>query len=111
MTTTMTNLSARRRGITRRELIKSYGPLAFLLMPVVRSMGWAAGTPFAGMPRFVHFFKGPSYHSPTVTPTTAITSLPAPLAALAPHSSDLILFTGMNIHGGSPKTDGYQEEH
>src|SRR4029077_10400945 len=42
---------------------------------------------------------------------TSITSLPAPLAPLAPHASDLILFTGMSIHGGSPKTDGYQEEH
>ena len=57
-------------GITRRDLIKSFGPLAFLLMPVVRSMGWAAGSSFAGMPRFVLFFKGPSFHSPTVTPTT-----------------------------------------
>jgi hypothetical protein len=99
------------RGITRRDLIKSFGPLAFLLMPVVRSMGYAAGTSFAGMPRFVLFFKGPSFHSPTVTPTTSITSLPAPLAPLAPYAQDLILFTGMSIHGGSPKTDGYQEEH
>ena len=64
-----------------------------------------------GAPRFVLFFKGPSFHSPTVTPTTSITSLPAPLASLAPHAQDLILFTGMSIHGGSPKTDGYQEEH
>ena len=102
----------RRKGeLTRRDLIKSFGPLAFLLMPVVRSMGYAAGTPFAGMPRFVLFFKGPSFHSPTVTPTTSISSLPAPLAPLAPHAQDLILFTGMSIHGGSPKTDGYQEEH
>jgi hypothetical protein len=113
MTTTGRPTTARRLGgISRRALIKSYGPLAFLLMPVIRSMGWAAGTtPFAGMPRFVHFFKGPSYHSPTVTPTTSLTNLPAPLAPLLPHSSDLILFTGMSIHGGSPKTDGYQEEH
>jgi hypothetical protein len=102
----------RRKGeLTRRDLIKSFGPLAFLLMPVVRSMGYAATTSFTGMPRFVLFFKGPSFHSPTVTPTTSITSLPAPLASLAPHAQDLILFTGMNIHGGSPKTDGYQEEH
>src|SRR4029077_14769330 len=42
---------------------------------------------------------------------TSITSLPAPLAPLAPHASDLILFKSMSIHGGSPKTDGYQEEH
>ena len=26
-------------GLTRRDLIKSFGPLAFLLMPVARSMG------------------------------------------------------------------------
>jgi|KBSSwiStaDraftv2_1062776.scaffolds.fasta_scaffold99594_2 hypothetical protein len=104
-------MTRNKHGLTRRDLIKAFGPLAFLLMPVVRSMGYAAGTPFAGMPRFVLFFKGPSFHSPTVTPTTSINSLPAPLASLAPHAQDLILFTGMNIHGGSPKTDGYQEEH
>jgi hypothetical protein len=101
----------RRRGLTRRDLIKSFGPLAFLLMPIAKSMGYVAGGSFAGAPRFVMFFKGPSFHSPTITPTTSITALPAPLAALAPHAQDIILFTGMNIHGGSPKTDGYQEEH
>lgn len=99
------------RGITRRDLIKSFGPLAFLLMPVARSMGLVAGGSFSGAPRFVHFFKGPSFHSPTVRSTTSVDSLPAPLAALAPHAADIILFSKMNIHGGSPKTDGYQEEH
>jgi hypothetical protein len=34
-----------------------------------------------------------------------------PLAPLAPHAQDLIVFQGMRIHGGSPKSDGYQEEH
>src|SRR6185295_1465177 len=101
----------KRHGVTRRDLIKAFGPLAFLLMPVAKSMGYVAGGSFVGAPRFVLFFKGPSFHSPTVTPTTSITSLPAPLASLAPHAQDLILFTGMSIHGGSPKTDGYQEEH
>jgi hypothetical protein len=101
----------RKDGITRRELIKSFGPLAFLLMPVVRSMGYAATAAFSGMPRFVLFFKGPSFHSPTVTPTSSLSSLPSPLAPLAPHVQDLILFKGMSILGGSPKTDGYKEEH
>lgn len=101
----------KKRGLTRRDLIKCFGPLAFVLMPVARSMGYVAGGPFTGAPRFVHFFKGPSYHSPTVSPTTSVSNLPAPLAALAPHAQDIILFSGMSIHGGSPKTDGYQEEH
>jgi hypothetical protein len=100
-----------RRGITRRDLIKSFGPLAFLLMPIAKSMGYAKGSVFTGAPRFLMFFKGPAYHSPTVNPTTSITSLPAPLAPLAPHAQDIVLFTGMSIHGGSPKSDGYQEEH
>jgi hypothetical protein len=100
-----------RRGITRRDLIKSFGPLAFLLMPIAKSMGYARGSVFTGAPRFLMFFKGPAYHSPTVNPTTSITSLPAPLAPLAPHAQDIVLFTGMSIHGGSPKSDGYQEEH
>ena len=101
----------RRQSLTRRDLIKCFGPLAFLLMPIAKSMGYAKGSVFTGAPRFVMFFKGPSYHSPTVSPTTSIMSLPAPLAPLAPHAQDLILFSGMSIHGGSPKTDGYQEEH
>jgi hypothetical protein len=102
----------RRQGqLTRRDLIKCFGPLAFLLTPIAKSMGFSKGSVFTGAPRFVHFFKGPSFHSPTVSPTTSITSLPAPLAPLAPHAQDLILFSGMSIHGGSPKTDGYQEEH
>ncbi|HEY3497280.1 MAG TPA: DUF1552 domain-containing protein [Polyangiaceae bacterium] len=100
-----------RRGITRRDLIKGFGPLAFLLMPIARSMGLAAGGTFGGAPRFVHFFKGPSFHSPTISPTTSIDALPEPLSALAPHAADIILFSKMSIHGGSPKTDGYQEEH
>jgi hypothetical protein len=101
----------KRGKLTRRDLIKAFGPLAFLLMPVAKSMGYVAGGGFAGAPRFVLFFKGPSFHSPTVRTTTSVDSLPAPLAPLAPHSKDIILFSGMSIHGGSPKTDGYQEEH
>jgi hypothetical protein len=100
-----------RRQLTRRDLIKCFGPLAFLLMPIAKSMGYVAGGSFAGAPRFVHFFKGPSFHSPTIRTTTSIDALPAPLAAMAPHAKDLILFSNMSIHGGEPKTDGYQEEH
>jgi len=101
----------RQYRLTRRDLIKSFGPLAFLLTPIAQSMGYAKASVFAGAPRFVLFFKGPSFHSPTVSPTTSVTSLPAPLAPLAPHAQDLVLFSGMSIHGGSPKSDGYQEEH
>ena len=101
----------RRRQLTRRDLIKCFGPLAFLLMPITRSMGYVAGGSFVGAPRFVHFFKGPSFHSPTIRTTTSIDALPAPLAAMQPFAQDLILFSNMMIHGGSPKTDGYQEEH
>jgi hypothetical protein len=46
-----------------------------------------------------------------VNPATINDLGTTPLAPLAPLSSDLILFKGMSIHGGSPKTDGYQEEH
>lgn len=107
----MKSVGMRRGRLSRRDLVRCFGPLAFLLVPVARSMGYVAGGSFAGAPRFVHFFKGPSYHSPTVNPTTSLTNLPAPLAPLAPHAANIVLFTGMSIHGGSPKTDGYQEEH
>ena len=102
----------RRRTLGRRDLIRAFGPLAFVLMPIARSMGQVAGGTFAGTPRFVMFFKGGSFHSPSVNPS-AIGELASitPLAPLAPHAQDLILFSGMRIHGGSPKTDGYKEEH
>lgn len=101
----------KRRELTRRALIKSFGPLAFLLMPVARSMGYVAGGAFAGAPRFVMFFKGGSFHSPSVRPADIDALDGTPLAPLAPHAQDLIVFQGMRIHGGSPKTDGYKEEH
>jgi Protein of unknown function (DUF1552) len=97
--------------ITRRDLIQRFGLLAFVLSPVARSMGQMAPSAFAGAPRFVMFFKGGSFHPPSMK-TSAITDLAStPIAALAPHASDLVLFQGMRIHGGEPKSDGYMEEH
>ena len=97
--------------LTRRDLIKRFGFVAFLLTPVARAMGYIAGGTFVGAPRFLMFFKGGSFH-PASTNPSAITSLAGtPIAPLQPHSSDIILFKSMNIHGGSPKTDGYKEEH
>ena len=100
-----------RKGLTRRDLIKSFGPLAFVLMPVARAMGYAPGGAFKAAPRFVMFFIGGSYHSPSVRPASIDALGTTPLAPLAPHAQDLIVFQGMRIHGGSPKSDGYQEEH
>jgi hypothetical protein len=101
----------RRAKLTRRDLIRSFGPLAFLLVPVARSMGYVAGGTFAGAPRFVMFFKGGSFHSPSVRPRSIDELGGTPLAPLATHAADLVVFQGMSIHGGSPKSDGYQEEH
>jgi hypothetical protein len=100
-----------RKGLTRRDLIKSFGPLAFVLLPVARAMGYAAGGAFAGAPRFVMFFIGGSLHSPSVRPASIDAIGSTPLAPLVPHARDLVVFQGMRIHGGSPKSDGYQEEH
>jgi hypothetical protein len=101
----------KRKGMTRRDLIKRFGALAFLLTPISRAMGYIQGGAFAGAPRYVMFFKGPSFHSPTIRATSSLANLPEPLLPLQPHASDLVLFSGMRILGGSPKTDGYQEEH
>ena len=102
----------RKQGkLTRRDLIKCFGPLAFALMPVARAMGYVAGGSFAGAPRFVMFFKGGSFHPPSIKPASINDLGSTPFASLAPHAKDLILFQKMKIHGGSPKTDGYQEEH
>lgn len=97
--------------VTRRDLIKRFGMVGFLLTPVARAMGYVAGGAFTGAPRFVMFFKGGSFH-PASTNPAAITDLSGtPIAPLQPHAKDIILFKNMNIHGGSPKTDGYEEEH
>jgi hypothetical protein len=101
----------KRRNLSRRDLIKAFGPLAFMLLPVARAMGYAPGGAFAGAPRFVMFFKGGSYHSPSTRPTSIDDIASTPLAPLVPHKQDLIVFQGMRIHGGEPQSDGYQEEH
>jgi hypothetical protein len=103
--------SERLRGLTRRQLIKRFGAAAFVLTPIARAMGYVAGGAFAGAPRFVMFFKGGSFHSPSTKPTSITDLSGTPIAPLQPHAQDIILFLGMSIHGGSPKTDGYQEEH
>ena len=64
-----------------------------------------------GAPRFVMFFKGGSFHPPSISRPSISNLAGTPIAPLQPHVQDIILFKGMSIHGGSPKTDGYQEEH
>ena len=100
-----------KRGITRRDLIKRFGFLAFVLTPVARAMGYIAGGTFVGAPRFVMFFKGGSFHPASTNPHIDHRPRRHADRAAAPHAQDIILFKNMSIHGGSPKTDGYQEEH
>jgi hypothetical protein len=97
--------------LTRRDLMKSFGALAFLLTPVARAMGYVAGGTFVDAPRFVMFFKGGSFHPASTSPASIMDLSGTPIAPLQPHAQDIILFKGMSIHGGSPKTDGYKEEH
>lgn len=101
----------RRENLTRRELIKRFGILAFALSPVARAMAQMAPSSFAGAPRFVMFFKGGAFHPASTRPASIGNLAGTPLAPLAPHANDLILFQGMRIHGGSPKSDDYEEEH
>jgi Protein of unknown function (DUF1552) len=100
-----------KRNLTRRDLIKRFGALGFLLLPVAKAMGAASQPSFTGAPRFVMFFIGGSLHSPSTRPATIAELASTPLAPLAPRAQDLIVFKGMRIHGGSPKCDTYQEEH
>lgn len=104
-------MRARRLTLSRRELIKRFGILAFALTPVARAMGYVAGGAFAGAPRFVMFFKGGSLHPASNRPSSIMSLAGTPLAPLQPHAQDLVLFQGMSIHGGEPQSDGYQEEH
>ncbi len=109
--------SARRRHETaatvtpHASLIKRFGLLAFVLTPVARAMGYVAGGTFVGAPRFVMFFKGGVVPSGLHQPVGDHQPRGHAARAAAPHAQDIILFKNMSIHGGSPKTDGYQEEH
>lgn len=104
-------MSKRKGTLTRRDLIKAFGALGFVLSPVARAMGYVAGGSFEAAPRFVMFFKGGSFHPASTAPSSLNDLSGTPIAPLQAHAADIILFKGMNIHGGSPKSDDYQEEH
>ena len=97
--------------LSRRDLIKKYGLSALLLHPVLRSMAYASETPLSTAPRYVMFFKGGAFYPSRTNPSSLSSLAGTPIAPLQAHASDIILFKGMNVHGGSPKTDGYKEEH
>jgi Protein of unknown function (DUF1552) len=97
--------------MTRRDLIKIYGLSALLLQPVLRSMAYAAETPYDKAPRYVMFFKGGAYYPSRTNPSSINDLAGTPIAPLQSHAQDLVLFKNMNIHGGSPKSEGYKEEH
>ncbi len=98
-------------GMTRRSLIQRFGILGFALTPIARAMGYIAGGSFVDAPRFVMFFVGGSLHPASTNPASISALSGTPIAPLQPHSQDIILFKDMSIHGGSVKSDGYQEEH
>ena len=76
-----------RAKLTRRELIKRFGILAFALSPVAKAMGLIAGGPFVDAARFVMFFKGGSLHPKSNNPSTIDALAGTPLAPLQPHST------------------------
>jgi hypothetical protein len=100
-----------REMMTRRDLIKTFGLSALLIHPVLRSMAYAAETPFDRAPRYVLFFKGGSFYPARTNPSSLTNLAGTPIAPLQPHAADIILFKNMQIHGGSPKSEGYKEEH
>src|SRR6185312_15395732 len=86
-----------RATMTRRDLMKAFGALSFLLTPVARAMGYVAGGSFANAPRFVMFFKGGSFHPASTKPSSIDNLAGTPIEVLQPHAADLILFQGMSI--------------
>lgn len=98
-------------NISRRDLIKQFGMAAFLIHPVLRSMANAASQTFSAAPRFVMFFKGGAYQPSRMNISDLNNLAGTPILPLQPHASDLILFKNMSIHGGSPKSPTYTEEH
>ena len=104
-------MTPRLARLSRRDLFKGFGVLGFMLTPISRAMGYLAADTFVGAPRFVMFFKGGSFHPASTNPKSIDALAGTPIEPLQPHAQDLILFKGMSIHGGSPKSDGYKEEH
>jgi hypothetical protein len=97
--------------LSRRQLIKTFGLSALLIHPVLRSMAYAAETPFKSAPRYVLFFKGGAFYPARTNPTSLENLAGTPIAPLQPHAQDLVLFKNMAIHAGHPKSEGYKEEH
>jgi hypothetical protein len=65
-----TAMTAKPGQLSRRDLIKTCGLSALLLHPVLRSMAYAAETPFARAPRYVMFFKGGAYYPARTKPAS-----------------------------------------
>lgn len=97
--------------VSRRELFKRFGLAGFLLHPALRDMAYAAPLPFDKAPRYVHFFKGGAFYPARTNPQSLRGLDGTPIKPLEPHANDVILFRNMNVHGGSPKSEGYKEEH
>ncbi|MFM9942576.1 MAG: DUF1552 domain-containing protein [Hyphomicrobiaceae bacterium] len=97
--------------LSRRDIVKSFGLSALLLHPILRDMAYAATTPFDKAPRYIHFFKGGAFYPSRTNPSSLTQLAGTPIEPLQAHASDIILFKNMNVHGGSPKTTGYKEEH
>lgn len=104
-------MSRHTNSLSRRDVIRTFGLSALLIHPVLRSMAYAAEAPFERAPRYVMFFKGGSFYPSRTNPTSLTNLAGTPIAPLQAHASDIILFKNMNIHGGSPKSEGYKEEH
>jgi hypothetical protein len=104
-------MSHKRPLLNRRDLLKTFGLSALLIHPVLRSMAHAAPATFAGAPRYIMFFKGGAFYPARTNPASLKALAGTPIAPLEPHAADIILFKNMNIHSGSPKSDGYKEEH
>jgi hypothetical protein len=98
-------------ALSRRDLLKSFGLAGLLMHPVLRSVAYAAPTPFEKAPRYVLFFKGGAFYPAKTNPSSLGDLAGTPIAPLQAHADDIILFKEMNIHAGSPKTNGYKEEH
>jgi hypothetical protein len=97
--------------LTRRELMKTFGLSALLIHPILRSMAYARPTAYEQAPRYVMFFKGGAFYPARTNPASLADLSGTPIAPLQEHAKDIILFKNMNVHGGSPKTNGYKEEH
>jgi len=105
-------MSRTKNLISRRELIKQFGITAFLLSPLLRSMGAMAAVDFNKSPRYLQIFKGGGCLPTNYLPASMSNLSGLVVEPLQSLSQDLVLFKNLTMSNGYRDEDGGRgDEH